>query len=600
MQQNGHCLNAYKTNHLVSWRGAGPFEASGDFARQKRVQGAVCREARTLGPILSFDGISRTELKNRVKGARSAWRSLGAIWRQPRHPKLFLTPFLCFVHSAAIAGLTSFVLPSEFTGKLDSVLVRTLRFLMHGMAKAECEGRVRTMTHSADLRHWGISRTATELRVQRLRWRQQIARAPSERAQGLAAMFGALEIDRLLDRPRLAADGGITEHRDDLEALQFRDDLEALANADPRFDVIWEDRDNLMKIFQDPEAGRQFDKIKVGTVRHLLSPEGALRVARSLHCLDIATFGPFPSHLFGERQSDAENADDGSSIIGEYARTHEMGEGGEGMRRGMPFTTVKALTAHIAHAHHMRNLRSMVISANVVEAAAASLEQRQMQARGGQNKATGREHGSGDATLDSAQVMRQLSGSLWDFFLIPGGLPAAAAAVAAGTTYAGKTKEKGAKALGPPHLHIGVDFFLGVGVNDKAEGGQEVILSDFRLLIDVLGMQGFGDIVRCFKVKKPYSEAGQPERWELYLMFNNLASSPWNDKWGEQTNAIREGNQEVPVKISRAHQIGDLRKAVVETLRAAGAEQIFGAPPPSGLERQLQAALRARQQLMEG
>eukprot|EP00959_Pyramimonas_sp_CCMP1952_P201884 4221410-Pyramimonas_sp.AAC.1 len=65
------------------------------------------------------------------------------------------------------------------------------------------------------------------------------------------------------------------------------------------------------------------------------------------------------------------------------------------------------------------------------EAAAATLAPRQKQARGGQKKAIGKESGSGDhndeeivllqkLALNNAQMIRQLSGSLWDFFLIPG------------------------------------------------------------------------------------------------------------------------------------------------------------------------------------
>eukprot|EP00959_Pyramimonas_sp_CCMP1952_P423064 8862198-Pyramimonas_sp.AAC.1 len=81
-------------------------------------------------------------------------------------------------------------------------------------------------------------------------------------------------------------------------------------------------------------------------------------------------------------------------------------------------------------------------------------------------------------------MIRQLSGSLWDFFLIPGEHAAVAAAVAAGATYAEKAKGKNSKDLGPPRLHIGVDVFLEMGPNDKAEGTNETIQTELRLLID--------------------------------------------------------------------------------------------------------------------
>eukprot|EP00959_Pyramimonas_sp_CCMP1952_P010393 217618-Pyramimonas_sp.AAC.1 len=69
MQKNGHHLSADKTNHLICMHGSGPFESSRGLVRQSRVLGAVCREARVPGPILSFDGVLRAELRNRIKGA---------------------------------------------------------------------------------------------------------------------------------------------------------------------------------------------------------------------------------------------------------------------------------------------------------------------------------------------------------------------------------------------------------------------------------------------------------------------------------------------------------------------------------------------------
>ncbi|CAK0847964.1 unnamed protein product, partial [Prorocentrum cordatum] len=259
------------------------------------------------------------------------------------------------------------------------------------------------------------------------------------------------------------------------------------------------------------------------------------------------------------------------------------------------------------------------------EAAAAAVAPRPKLARGEQKKGTGRGAGSGDTSFEAEitmmQMMRQLPGSLWDFSLVPGGHLAVGAAVEAATTYAERRKEKGGKTMGPPHLHVGVDFFVEMGQDDKAEGEHKVILTDFRYfidviafaehacqfvgglslsLIDVIDMQNFGDILSYCNVKKAYAEQGQPERWKLHLMFNSLASSPEAKHREDHINAIREGYPELPIKLQQGTQIADIRRAVVDALRAAGAQQIFGAPPPSGLKRQIQAALRARQQLPEG
>ncbi|CAK0790667.1 unnamed protein product [Prorocentrum cordatum] len=146
-------------------------------------------------------------------------------------------------------------------------------------------------------------------------------------------------------------------------------------------------------------------------------------------------------------------------------------------------------------------------------------------------------------TLNSAQMIRQLSGSLRDFFLAPGGHPAVGAAVEAGTTCADHTKEKGGKTTGPPHLHARMDFFVEMGQNDKAEGERKATLTDVRYPIDVMDMQNFGDTLSYFKVKKARAEQGQPERWKLCLASNRLASNPWTKRWEDQINAIREGSQ---------------------------------------------------------
>eukprot|EP00959_Pyramimonas_sp_CCMP1952_P154520 3232462-Pyramimonas_sp.AAC.1 len=67
-------------------------------------------------------------------------------------------------------------------------------------ARAE-SGRSQTVQYSVT--GTLASRTATELRAQRLRRWQQISLAPQNHKQVLAAMFGTLEIDRPLELPRL-------------------------------------------------------------------------------------------------------------------------------------------------------------------------------------------------------------------------------------------------------------------------------------------------------------------------------------------------------------------------------------------------------------
>eukprot|EP00959_Pyramimonas_sp_CCMP1952_P240481 5025726-Pyramimonas_sp.AAC.1 len=66
-------------------------------------------------------------------------------------------------------------------------------------------------------------------------------------------------------------------------------------------------------------------------------------------------------------------------------------------------------------------------------------------------------------------MRRKVSGSLWGFLLAPGE-NAAVGAGAESVTYAGRAEEEGAKQLGPPRLHIGIDFVMGQSRSDKLRG----------------------------------------------------------------------------------------------------------------------------------
>eukprot|EP00959_Pyramimonas_sp_CCMP1952_P008815 184391-Pyramimonas_sp.AAC.1 len=56
-------------------------------------------------------------------------------------------------------------------------------------------------------RFWELCGTAAELRVQRSRWYQAMAREPENHKLVFMAIFGAAELDRQLGRPRLQSGG---------------------------------------------------------------------------------------------------------------------------------------------------------------------------------------------------------------------------------------------------------------------------------------------------------------------------------------------------------------------------------------------------------
>eukprot|EP00959_Pyramimonas_sp_CCMP1952_P278084 5813257-Pyramimonas_sp.AAC.1 len=58
-------------------------------------------------------------------------------------------------------------------------------------------------------------------------------------------------------------------------------------------------------------------------------------------------------------------------------------------------------------------------------------------------------------SLNNAQMLRLVSGSLWDFFSAEGERKPVGAAAEGGINYAEEVKAKGSKEMGSPRLHAG-------------------------------------------------------------------------------------------------------------------------------------------------
>ncbi|CAK0897362.1 unnamed protein product [Prorocentrum cordatum] len=198
-------------------------------------------------------------------------------------------------------------------------------------------------------------------------------------------------------------------------------------------------------------------------------------------------------------------------------------------------------------------------------------------------------------SLNNAQMLRLVSGSLWDFFLAEGDNKPVEAAAEGGINYAEEVKSKGSKEMGSPHLHTGAEFFLELAKSDQISGETKDILTQFAELIEVMNREEFADSLSYFRVKKAYTEPGHTQKWKIHIMFNPLSPSPWTHKLKGEANALRVGNEKAEIEFG-TFGVQDLRQATCRALKVLQAQQIFGAPPPSALERQLQAALRARQQ----
>eukprot|EP00959_Pyramimonas_sp_CCMP1952_P133463 2790805-Pyramimonas_sp.AAC.1 len=108
------------------------------------------------------------------------------------------------VIGAAVSGLAAPVLTESQVARLESTCPRYLKVLLGGVAQRTDliadGGPTTTVTPTPPAgvmwRQAGLVPTRLELRVQRLREWQKVARSPGWHVQQLAAVFGALDLER--------------------------------------------------------------------------------------------------------------------------------------------------------------------------------------------------------------------------------------------------------------------------------------------------------------------------------------------------------------------------------------------------------------------
>ncbi|CAK0875730.1 unnamed protein product, partial [Prorocentrum cordatum] len=527
----------------------------------------------------------------------------GQVWHEHLPYKLHRMFFLCFVYSAAITGLTAFVLPKEFTDEIDSTLAKLLRCLMKGSAATEYDnGRIRTISNSEVFDHWKLSRTATELRIQRIRWWQQISKEPDNHRQVLTAMFGTTELDMQLGRRRLDQVGTLTKYSTPW-AVQCLEDLKFVAQFARDFDEAWTDKENVLLPFQDSTLSKIFAKINIGSLRPLTSTKNITRWNKVLQNLGLREISEEDAIKMGilEVQS---NISSNSSIAEEFICTHENEDG---TICASTFNSMKDTELH-SHLDHVQqhapgpdknqHQPSDEPQGDEHDVAIVRSEKRRKTTigdDGGKGK-TGNGKSNGSASevnkddemvtieklcLNNAQIVRQLSGSLWDFYLVEGEHTPSEAGANEGQEYANKV-QNGAKNLGSPHVYIGATFFEELASLTTTPSPYKETLEQFAMLINVIHVDFFGDILPYFKVKKAYSEAGMGTRWKIHILFNALAMSPWTEENETKINQKREAQGQMPIKLEHA-QTYHLRQATHVAITNSGGNAIVGAPPPSAL-----------------
>eukprot|EP00959_Pyramimonas_sp_CCMP1952_P361882 7578735-Pyramimonas_sp.AAC.1 len=107
-----------------------------------------------------------------------------------------------------------------------------------------------------------------------------------------------------------------------------------------------------------------------------------------------------------------------------------------------------------------------------------------------------------------------------------------------------------------------------------------------------------GDLVPYFRLKAACTPMGQPKTYELHIMYNSLAASPFMDESViAAVNRARGQHSEGPKEPLKLPPITaqQFRQAVHQAIAHTGGTTIQGSAPPSTLELALQSQLRARQ-----
>eukprot|EP00959_Pyramimonas_sp_CCMP1952_P291386 6095226-Pyramimonas_sp.AAC.1 len=154
------------------------------------------------------------------------------------------------VIGAALSGLTALVLSASQVARIESTCLRYLRVLLGGVATrievvspdASQTTVIRTPPAEVLWRQSGLVPIELELRVQRLKEWQKIARSPAYHVQQLTAVFGALDVEAavpsLVARYPSACSSPKDTSRDNPWANQFVQDLHYMACAEEGRDAL--------------------------------------------------------------------------------------------------------------------------------------------------------------------------------------------------------------------------------------------------------------------------------------------------------------------------------------------------------------------------
>eukprot|EP00959_Pyramimonas_sp_CCMP1952_P358267 7501661-Pyramimonas_sp.AAC.1 len=176
-----------------------------------------------------------------------------------------------------------------------------------------------------------------------------------------------------------------------------------------------------------------------------------------------------------------------------------------------------------------------------------------------------------------------LLASAWDFAIGAGANGAVEAGQRAGEEYNKKAKE-GGKMEGPPHVYVVTSFVDGLQQCEDLPAELRKQIQQLNALLDVMTIDEISEVIPYFRLKKGYTETGQPQVWKLNFVFNPLAASPFRTPVFVQKAGELLAKDGVEVDF-QDYDLAQVRAFFRKSLNAIGFESQPGAPPPSALER---------------
>ena len=223
------------------------------LARHPKTGKTVKAHARHLGGMYAWNGEVAVERERRVTAMKVGWRSMGKFWHSKAPWRAKRSFFLAFVVGAGTSGLESYWWGEASCATMDKVVSKYLRSMMLGRACKQGEDHRESMSNQAVRQFWQIASMQVELAVRRVRWLQDMVRAPGQHRLAIAALWGQACFEQ---EPTLDDEGLLTEHANPL-ARQIQRYLERLrhtSGSEDFFETWGRCGDSWKALFEDEET----------------------------------------------------------------------------------------------------------------------------------------------------------------------------------------------------------------------------------------------------------------------------------------------------------------------------------------------------------